>query len=337
MLGASMPSKVLKNYDSPRSDQPANHGTSICSSVPGLVAKQRNVCEEQPSSINAIIMGIRRGIVECQQQFRNERWNCTPEGDENVFGYTLNRGSRETAFIHAVLSAGVVHGLTEACSGGNLTVCSCDRSRDGRFTHEGWKWGGCSDNVKFGVVFAKHFVDAAEKESGRNRDVKVAMNLHNNHVGRLAVSRHMIRSCRCHGISGSCELKTCWRKLPSFGSIGNYLKKKYEKSVQISVKARRKLRRRGKRKVIVKENDLVYVNKSPNYCVEDLTNKIFGTAGRFCNKTSPNPDGCNLLCCGRGYNTQLMTHVERCHCKFHWCCYVTCRTCKTIMEIYTCK
>ncbi|XP_013792115.1 protein Wnt-16-like, partial [Limulus polyphemus] len=245
--------------------------------------------------------------------------------------------SRETAFIHAILSAGVVHGLTEACSGGNLTVCSCDRSQDGKLTSEGWKWGGCSDNVKFGVVFARHFVDAAEKESSENRDVKNAMNLHNNHVGRLAVSHHMIRSCRCHGISGSCELKTCWRKLPSFANIGNYLKKKYAKSVQISVKARRKLRRRGKRKVLVRKNDLVYLNKSPNYCVEDRANKIFGTAGRLCNKTSPGPDGCNLLCCGRGYNTQVITHVERCHCKFHWCCYVTCRTCKTIMEIYTCK
>ncbi|XP_076336054.1 protein Wnt-16-like [Tachypleus tridentatus] len=340
MLGASVPSEGPKNYDIPRSDEPANYGTSICSSVPGLVTKQRNVCEEQPSSMSAVILGIRRGILECQKQFQSERWNCTPEGDDNVFGYTLTRGSRETAFIHGILSAGVVHGLTEACSAGNLTMCSCDRSLEGLSTPEGWKWGGCSDNVQFGTIFARHFVDAPEKESrksNRKRDVRDMMNLHNNNAGRLAISRYMQRKCRCHGVSGSCELKTCWKKLPSFVEVGNYLKKKYDESVLISLKPRKRLRRRGKRKVPVRKDDLVYINKSPNYCIEDPANGIFGTSGRLCNKTSTGPDGCNLLCCGRGYNTQVVIHVNRCHCKFHWCCYVTCRKCTTEMEIYTCK
>lgn len=39
--------------------------------------------------------------------------------------------------------------------------------------------------------------------------------------------------CRCHGLSGSCSLKTCWLVLPNFQLIGNYLKKKYEASVHL--------------------------------------------------------------------------------------------------------
>ena len=34
----------------------------------------------------------------------------------------------------------------------------------------------------------------------------------------------MLMKCRCHGVSGSCEFKTCWRSLPRFADVGDYLK-----------------------------------------------------------------------------------------------------------------
>ena len=145
--------------------------------------------------------------------------------------------------------------------------------------------------------------------------------------------------CRCHGISGSCELKTCWRTLPLFSDVGKYLKEKYEHSVQITEKIKRRLQRKGKvkRKVPVRKEDLVHIHKSPNYCVEDAQRGILGTSGRQCNKTSDGPESCELLCCGRGYNTQVYRKIERCNCKSHWCCHVTCEVCETTHEIYTCK
>lgn len=61
-----------------------------------------------------------------------------------VFSYDYTfTGSKETAFIYAVTSAGVVHAVTQACSSGNLTECSCDAEKQGQTTPEGWKWGGC--------------------------------------------------------------------------------------------------------------------------------------------------------------------------------------------------
>lgn len=48
-----------------------------------------------------------------------------------------------------------------------------------------------------------------------------------------AVAKNMKFKCRCHGLSGSCSLKTCWLTLPDFQEIGAYLKRKYESSVHL--------------------------------------------------------------------------------------------------------
>lgn len=64
----------------------------LCAAVPGLVSQQLRVCEAHPNAMLAVGDGARRGIGECQNQFKHERWNCTPEGDQQVFGHTLQRG-----------------------------------------------------------------------------------------------------------------------------------------------------------------------------------------------------------------------------------------------------
>lgn len=60
-------------------------------------------------------------------------------------------------------------------------------------------------------------------------------------------------------------------------------------------------------------------------------------SSRQCNKTSNGSDSCDLMCCGRGYNPYMDKVVERCHCKYHWCCYVTCKKCERTVERYVCK
>jgi wnt family len=44
------------------------------------------------------------------------------------------------------------------------------------------------------------------------------------------VRKLLKKDCQCHGISGSCQLKTCWKTLPQFREIGDVLLKKYEKA-----------------------------------------------------------------------------------------------------------
>lgn len=153
----------------------------------------------------------------------------------------------------------------------------------------------------------------------------------------------MKTDCKCHGVSGTCTMKTCWNTLPPFRKIGDYLLSKYSRSKH--VKAANLDKRRLPTLLIMKRNalrkpkrsDLVFLDKSPNYCDYDPTTGSLGTVGRKCNRTSTRTDGCDLMCCGRGYNTHQYTRTWQCNCKFHWCCYVECNKCSERTEEYTCK
>lgn len=90
-------------------------------------------------------------------------------------------GSREAAFTYAIIAAGVAHAITAACTQGNLSDCGCDKEKQGQYHRdEGWKWGGCSADIRYGIGFAKVFVDAREIK----QNARTLMNLHNNEAGR---------------------------------------------------------------------------------------------------------------------------------------------------------
>lgn len=92
-------------------------------------------------------------------------------------------GSRESAFVYAISSAGVVFAITRACSQGELKSCSCDPKKKGtaKDSKGTFDWGGCSDNIDYGIKFARAFVDAKER---KGKDARALMNLHNNRAGR---------------------------------------------------------------------------------------------------------------------------------------------------------
>lgn len=95
-------------------------------------------------------------------------------------------GSREAAFTYAIIAAGVAHAITAACTQGNLSDCGCDKEKQGQYHRdEGWKWGGCSADIRYGIGFAKVFVDAREIK----QNARTLMNLHNNEAGRKVGSQ----------------------------------------------------------------------------------------------------------------------------------------------------
>lgn len=96
--------------------------------------------------------------------------------------YDLDPGSREAAFTYAISSAGVAYAITSACARGNISACGCAPSSKtrGEPPPSGWKWGGCSVDINFGMKFARKFMDARELEG----DERSLMNLHNNKAGR---------------------------------------------------------------------------------------------------------------------------------------------------------
>lgn len=128
--------------------------------------------------------------------------------------------------------------------------------------------------------------------------------------------------------------------LPSdFESVGKRLFAKYKIAVEM-MKTKlgpRVLRVKDKTSRIPSPDDLIYIHSSPNFCDTNPLLRTPGTSGRVCNITSSGIDGCDILCCGRGYNVQVVTETVKCNCRFFWCCHVKCDTCKNTREVYTCK
>ncbi|VDP14929.1 unnamed protein product [Soboliphyme baturini] len=309
-------------------------GSDTCRSVKGMNKRQVKLCRQNLEHMASVKMGAFMSVLECQFQFRQRRWNCSViQCDFDV----LFSGTRETAFVHAISAAGVAHTVTKDCSSGKLEKCGCDRSISG-FSQQGFQWAGCSDNIHYGTAFSRQFVDAHERRKKRHLD-RILMNLHNNEAGRKSIEKNMRIQCKCHGVSGSCELKTCWQAMPPFREIGYILKEKFDGATEV------KLALFNSRHSLVPSNsqfkphtveDLVYLHESPDYCVSNNATGTVGTQGRVCNRTSKGIDGCELLCCGRGYTTRIEKRIERCQCKFHWCCYVKCKQCVQTVEVNIC-
>ena len=163
-----------------------------------------------------------------------------------------------------------------------------------------------------------------------------------------SVREHMQKRCRCHGVSGACEFKTCWVGLPPFDVLGAALKRPLRHAAddraggearpsagaatqaqeRATHRHRRRARLRGARAATPAAlftpcawNARLAQNKSPTYCERDVSTGAIGTAGRACNATAPHwrADSCAALCCGRGFTKRTEWRVEQCACKFVYC------------------
>ncbi|PSN48112.1 Protein Wnt-11b-1 [Blattella germanica] len=117
----------------------------------------------------------------------------------------------------------------------------------------------------------------------RLRTALAAVNLHNNRAGRRAVESSLTTQCKCHGVSGSCSIKTCWRALPRLLEIGEKLKRKFAVATEVvsrRVGAGRKLLPASAAMGLYNEDDLIYITKSPDYCLKDVRVGSLGTKGR---------------------------------------------------------
>lgn len=99
--------------------------------------------------------------------------------------------------------------------------------------------------------------------------------------------------CKCHGMSGSCQLKTCWKSAPDFRIVGKVLKHMFRNAVlvdqsnmgngepiiQPNLSGRRRLPRKTMnqhRSKIALENTLFYYQRSPTFCERDPSADIQG-------------------------------------------------------------
>ncbi|XP_048589625.1 protein Wnt-8b-like isoform X1 [Nematostella vectensis] len=172
---------------------------------------------------NSILYASNSAERECRQQFKASKWNCSSVWARPIKMrdpmYMIRRlgnydvvyktqccngrkcSNRETAFVHSINAAAVTYFLTRDCRRGIFRNCACVRQ-----TGQAGEWRGCNDNVKFGEVLSKHFLNARHVDK---RKARAVIHLHNNAVGRKAVKKTLKQQCKCHGVSGGCSSKSC--------------------------------------------------------------------------------------------------------------------------------
>lgn len=90
---------------------------------------------------------------------------------------------------------------------------------------------------------------------------------------------------------------------------------------------------RNEIKTCINKEKLIILHFSTMICYYSS----FLSSLRRCNASSEGVDGCGVMCCGRGFTSHTRRTHHRCHCKYHWCCYVTCQTCAVWHDVHTCN
>lgn len=95
-------------------------------------------------------------------------------------------------------------------------------------------------------------------------------------ASKQAVEQSLTLECKCHGVSGSCSVRTCWRGLGSSGPsvAGTRLLRRYATAAEV------KPRSGGRLPPLYHHDNLLYTTKSPDYCLPDKKRGSLGTIGR---------------------------------------------------------
>ena len=271
--------------------------------------------------------------------------------------------------------------ITRACKRGDLQKCVChDKKQINQHTkintkrnevdesvQKAHEWTGCSDNVIFGYKLSKRFVDSDEKlvKSFRAHNKQNSlMNIHNNEVGRRIILKNMKEVCKCHGVSGSCSIKVCWKVMPDFRQVGNEIMTRYSKASRIEGKepteriqelrdivlSRFSRNANANMKSNKHKDDLIFIERSPNFCRKMSNDGLVGTSKRMCSHSDQLAgvnstrsqllvlhEKCEHLCCGRGFHSRVVEVEEDCECEFQWCCSVKCKKCQKKVVQYFCN
>lgn len=75
-----------------------------------------------------------------------------------------------------------------------------------------------------------HVVDSNK----RVQHLGLCHHMYFNSLHLQAVIDQKSTKCKCHGMSSSCEIKTCWLSTPDFQAVGGRLKDLYSRSVLVS-------------------------------------------------------------------------------------------------------
>ena len=85
--------------------------------------------------------------------------------------------------MYALSAATISHTIARACTSGDLRLCSCGPI-PAEIPEPGYRWGGCADNLHYGLIMGSKFSDAPMKMKRAGSHANKLMHLHNSEVGR---------------------------------------------------------------------------------------------------------------------------------------------------------
>ncbi|XP_030761419.1 protein Wnt-6 [Sitophilus oryzae] len=314
----------------------------MCKPAKRSSSRIAKICNNRPGLLEQMAIGVNLALTQCQYQFRYRRWNCT--NSSRSIKKVMSKDTRETGFVNAIIAAGITYQVTRACTKGEQIGCSCNKRKKKNKKKKptevspetDFKWDGCAENIDFGIKRSKDFLEGRHKK--KRSDMNTLVKSHNYVAGRLAIKNYMRKECKCHGLSGSCALRTCIRKMPAFREVGDRLKERFDGAAKvIPGNDGQSFIPEGDTIKPPTRFDLVYSEESPSFCLPDSSVGSFGTQGRECNETSPGEEGCGILCCGRGFQVQTKEVEHSCNCEFVYCCNVTCQVCNETVKVATCQ
>lgn len=298
---------------------------------------------------HVVAEGVQKALDECREKFKWDRWNCPKKAFLDILDRNPLPSSKELAYTRALIASSIVLSLTRQCSFGTNNVCGCvtDQVTQPPSNVSKFAWRGCDESVKFGFKVSKIYLesqDVQQDEQSRRIDA------HNYEVGRIAVKKSMKKICKCHGISGSCQVNTCWLSVPDLSRVGEYLKRQYRLAAKVGAMSAKETSIVSLKEELnaINTDKLVFADASPDYCYENTKLGINGTLGRYCSRAKHRADGtevsrnerdsCDRLCtkCGYKIKRERLNTEKQCDCRFVYCCSVECKRCPHVEDTFRC-
>ncbi|XP_059611047.1 protein Wnt-8a [Phlebotomus argentipes] len=288
-----------------------------------LEVKLKNSITQFNPLANIIRHSENLALRSCQEVFQWDQWNC-PTADF-MLKRTTNVIDKESAFVKAITVASVIYTSIKNCSA-NFMDCGCNFNTP---VVDESQVNKCLDHI---VALEKHFIDTG------NSDIQGYTEAHNSRAGRIAVQRALKHECRCSGLTNSCSLEICWMFLGNFSEIAADLRKMYDQGVKVSSDNTGRVKRH------IKRGSLVFLEKSPDYCMKNVIQGWQGMRGRQCSRRKDAGSSlqerrsCRKLCraCGLKVKKERVIKESPCKCKFFWCCDVQCDTCSERVNEFYC-
>ena len=284
----------------------SNEENNLCE-FEGLTRPQKRLCQKYPQFQPALKAASLSTVNLCKSTMKGHLWGCQGADKLPAVGPELSQATSESAFVHALGAGQLLAALKKICRSGATGNCDDAELR----------------------MFAIQFTDVLAMS--RRAKGQKTVELHNNDVGRTTADRHSRLICKCHGQSGSCTQKTCWRGSPDPEKVAIELSAKYESAAK--VRAQDELPAIFRQYVV--RDRLLYIKNSINHCAT--------TQGRECNPDLSEKSSCERLCCGRG-NIKRVLREPRRECKMEtikvdgslWPAGIKCKTVYDETTSYSC-